>query len=154
MQHTTPDKLVDHPEGGRFQEVFRAPEVVTTSRGETKSALTHIYFQLDAGEVSKFHRIVSCEVWSLYRGSGLRLYVWQNNARPPEIVTLSAAGNTFCHVVPAGAWQAAEPLDGAVLVGCSVAPGFEFSGFELLDGKSDDARALQTMAPEMERFVG
>lgn len=149
----SPDSLINHPEGGRFQEVFRAPETVTTARGETRSALTHIYFHLAAGEVSRFHRVDASEVWSLYRGSGLRLYIWQDSKRLPEIVILSAAENAFCHVVPAGAWQAAEPLGDAVLAGCTVAPGFEYSGFELLHGESGEARGLIAMAPEMARFV-
>ncbi len=146
--------LIDHPEGGRFREVFRSPKTVTTESGETRSALTHIYFSLAPGEVSRFHRVSSDEVWNLYRGAGLRLYTWDGTENPPSPVTLSAETDCFCHVVPAGTWQAAEPLSDAVLVGCSVAPGFEFADFELIRPGSDLAGRLNSIDPALSRFAG
>jgi predicted cupin superfamily sugar epimerase len=71
-----PTDLIEHPEGGRFREVFRSKARVTTRRGDSRSALTHIYFSLNQGEVSRFHRVTSDEVWNLYQGTGLRLYTW------------------------------------------------------------------------------
>ena len=71
-----PIDLIDHPEGGRFLEVFRSDTVVTRSDGSERSALTHIYFSLDQGEISRLHRVQADEVWNLYQGTGLRLYIW------------------------------------------------------------------------------
>ena len=148
-----PTDLIEHPEGGRYREVFRSAEAVTTAEGKTKSALTHIYFSLDPGELSRFHRVSSDEIWNLYRGEGLRLTIWDGTSNPPECVTLSAATNTFCHVIPAGAWQAAEPLSDTVLVGCSVAPGFEFVDFELIEPDSKQAELLTTIDSALGRFT-
>jgi len=144
--------LHDHPEGGRFREVFRSAHTVIAPSRERRAALTHIYFDLGPGEVSRFHRVASDEVWNLYRGS-VRLYCWDGGDAAPSRVTLAADAGAFCHVVPAGTWQAAEPLDGPALVGCSVAPGFEFADFALMEPGGDAARALLARAPELERFV-
>lgn len=148
-----PDKLTKHPEGGRFQEVFRSAEVVSTEGRGDRSALTHIYFSLQPGEVSRFHRVSSDEVWNLYQGTGLKLYIWDGTDAQPESVTLSVSDNRYCYVIPAGSWQAAEPLEDAVLVGCSVAPGFEFSDFSLIEEESSEAIQLMKIAPEMKKFI-
>ena len=148
-----PCDLMEHPEGGRFREVFRSIKRVSTEHGETRSALTHIYFSLASGEVSRFHRVASDEIWNLYRGTGLRLHTWDGTDTPPCCITLSAQDNCFCHVVPGGMWQAAEPISDTVLAGCSVAPGFEFSDFELLEQDSDAAAMLTARNPGMSRFV-
>lgn len=143
----------EHPEGGRFCEVFRSAIPVSTKTGVTRSALTHIYFSLKPGEVSRFHKVTSDEVWNLYKGEGLNLFTWDGTATPPRCITLSAAINRFCHIVPAGTWQAAEPISDTILVGCSVAPGFEFSDFALMDSNSEDAGRLIGLAPEMARYI-
>jgi hypothetical protein len=145
--------LIAHPEGGRFREVFRSAQTVSTQDGTTRSALTHIYFSLKPGEVSRFHRVASDEVWNLYQGAGLHLYTWDGTDTPPQCITLSAGENCFCHVVPSGTWQAAEPISGTALVGCSVAPGFEFSDFTLIDPDSEEATRLISLAPEMVRYI-
>jgi len=148
-----PVDLIEHPEGGRFREVFRSAQTVTTQDGNTRSALTHIYFSLKPGEFSRFHRVAADEIWNLYRGAGINLFTWDGTQKPPECTTLAADRNRFCHVVPAGMWQAAAPVSGTVLVGCSVAPGFEFSDFTLMDPDSEDANLLITVSPEMARYT-
>jgi predicted cupin superfamily sugar epimerase len=148
-----PFDLIEHPEGGRFSEVFRSANSVTSSNGKTRSALTHIYFSLRPGEVSRFHKVSSDEVWNLYQGTGLILYIWDGTSTPPERTILSADNNCFCLVVPAGMWQAAEPITDPVLVGCSVAPGFEFSDFTLIDSDSEEARLLVSITPELSRYI-
>lgn len=70
-----PDDLIAHPEGGRFREVFRSGRIVSTQDGAKRSALTHICFSLEPGEVSRFHKVAADEIWNLYRGAGLRIYV-------------------------------------------------------------------------------
>lgn len=147
-----PTDLKEHPEGGRFREVFRSDREVV--RGvDTRPALTHIYFSLNPGEVSRFHKVSSDEVWNLYRGRGLRLYVWEETSSPPETIVLSAESNRFCHVVPANAWQAAEPVSDTVLAGCTVAPGFEFSDFELMDPASEQADLLRDLDPSLSDYI-
>nr|MBF0223724.1 cupin domain-containing protein [Desulfobulbaceae bacterium] len=148
-----PIDLIEHPEGGRFLEVFRSAQTVPTKEGHSRSALTHIYFSLNPGEVSRFHKVASDEVWNLYQGSGLNLYIWDETSTPPKSISLSADNNRFCHVVPAGTWQAAEPISEKVLVGCSVAPGFEFSDFTLINPDSEEAKLLISVAQEMVRFT-
>lgn len=147
-----PTNLIEHPEGGRFAEVFRSPAVVTRADGQSRCALTHIYFSLNQGEVSRFHRVQSDEVWNLYQGTGIRLLIWDGTEAKPEQIELSAARGEFCHVVPAKAWQAAEPIDGTVLVGCSVGPGFDFADFELISPGSDQTRMIAAHHPELSRF--
>ena len=147
-----PIDLAEHPEGGRFREVFRSARDVTTPRGQSRAALTHIYFSLRRGEVSRLHRVSADEVWNLYRGE-LRLICWRGDGGPPERIHLSAAANRFCHVVPAGSWQAAEPLGEEVLVGCSVAPGFTFADFELMRSGTETARLIVGLEPGMARFL-
>ena len=148
-----PIELIEHPEGGRFREVFRSGAVVTTAAGESRSALTHIYFSLKQGEFSRFHRVRSDEVWNLYQGAGLRLYTWDGTDGAPVCIEMSAQANCFCAVVPAGTWQAAESMGGGVLVGCSVGPGFEFADFELMDPASDSAQLIQSIAPNISKFA-
>ena len=120
--------LEAHPEGGYYRETFRDPATVAE-----RSASTAIYFLLKRGEISRWHRIDAVEVWHWYGGAPLRLQI-RNGEAPVEIVLL---GNDFLKserpqaVVPAFAWQAAETLGEWTLVGCTVAPGFEFAGFEL-----------------------
>jgi len=128
----TASNLQAHPEGGRFREVYRSAETVEPKNGTPKSALTHIYFELKKGENSTFHRVEQEEVWNLYRGAGLKLWILNPETNDLSCEELSASANTFCCVIPPGHWQAAEPLDGDVLVGCSVAPGFDFEDFELI----------------------
>jgi uncharacterized protein len=148
-----PIDLIEHPEGGRFREVFKSAYTVSKHDGTTRSALTHIYFSLKMGEVSWFHKVASDEVWNLYKGIGVNLFTWEGTNTPPKCVTLSATDNCFCHIVPAGTWQAAEPISETVLVGCSVAPGFEFSDFTLMDHSSAEAKILVSVAPEMARYI-
>ncbi len=148
-----PITLIDHPEGGRFCEIFRSTATVTTLKGNTRSAITHIYFSLNPGEVSRFHRVASDEVWNLYKGTGVNLYLWDGSDNPPEHMVLSAGNKNFCYVVTAGIWQAAEPVSDAVLIGCSVAPGFEYDDFELMLHGSREHKRLISIDPCMKKFI-
>lgn len=147
-----PTNFRDHPEGGRFEEVFRSAQRVAIGVRE-RSALTHIYFELRPGELSGFHRVSSDEVWNLYRGDGVRLFQWDGQSAEIDCIELCADADEFCHVVPAGFWQAAEPIGDAVLVGCSVGPGFEFDDFEMMETGSRDAERLLAIDPTLARFV-
>jgi predicted cupin superfamily sugar epimerase len=121
--------LKPHPEGGHFVETFR-----DTVDGGGRAASTAIYFLLARGERSHWHRVDAIEVWHYYAGAPLRLEIADNDGEPvwrmqlgPDLLT----GERPQAVVPRHAWQAAESLGDWTLVGCTVAPGFEFAGFEM-----------------------
>jgi predicted cupin superfamily sugar epimerase len=116
-------KLQPHPEGGHFRESFRDDGV---KGGRAHS--TAIYFLLKAGERSRWHRVDAAEVWHFYRGAPLELRVGKAiHILGPEI----EKGQQPQLIVPPGEWQAARSLGDYTLVGCTVAPGFEFEKFEL-----------------------
>jgi predicted cupin superfamily sugar epimerase len=121
--------LKPHPEGGHFGETFRDGRLDEKGR----AASTAIYFLLARGERSHWHRVDAVEIWHWYAGAPLALEISQTSGRV-ERVTLGCdlnAGERPQAVVPVHAWQAAQSLGDWTLVGCTVAPGFEFAGFEL-----------------------
>ncbi|OFW99550.1 MAG: cupin [Alphaproteobacteria bacterium RIFCSPHIGHO2_12_FULL_63_12] len=125
--------LARHPEGGWYAETFRDAAL---SGGRPQS--TAIYYLLQKGERSAWHRIDAVEVWHYYAGAPLRLSI----AGDAGVRTTILGGDvlnaeTPQGVVPRGAWQAAESLGDWTLVGCTVAPGFEFAGFELAPADFD-----------------
>ena len=128
-------ELAPHPEGGWFRETWRAPDGL-----DGRSRSTAIHFLLKSDERSHWHRVDADEIWLWHAGDSLRLLTAKDETSAPVATLLGPAGVEDHHlqaVVPAGQWQAAEPQpggrEGYVLVSCVVAPGFEFSGFELAD---------------------
>jgi uncharacterized protein len=120
--------LKPHPEGGYYRETFRDPAVDTNGR----SRATAIYFLLSRGERSHWHRIDAVEVWHYYAGDALTLHISDKDGTRsitlgPDISSREAPQA----IVPAHAWQAAESVGDWTLVGCTVAPGFDFATFEL-----------------------
>jgi predicted cupin superfamily sugar epimerase len=113
--------LKPHPEGGHFVETFRAPEG------------TAIYFLLKAGERSHWHKVNADEIWHHYAGAPLELSISDDGhaVRHLRLGTDFAIGEQPQAVVPRHVWQAARSLGAWTLVGCTVSPAFEFSGFEL-----------------------
>ena len=120
--------LKPHPEGGHFRETFRDSRMIDGKR----AASTAIYFLLARDERSHWHRVDAVETWHFHAGAPLALRI----ADGKDMTTIRlgndlAAGERPQGIVPTGAWQAAESLGDWTLVGCTVAPGFEFAGFEL-----------------------
>lgn len=139
--------LEPHPEGGWFRETYRAAETIPGAAlpprfGGARSVSTAIYFLLETGQCSHLHRIRSDEVWHFYAGDPL-LVVEIDGAGTLRTTTLGndpAAGRVPQHVVPAGAWFGATLAEdgrsapaGFALVGCTVAPGFDFADFALAE---------------------
>jgi predicted cupin superfamily sugar epimerase len=119
--------LKPHPEGGHFREMFRDSRTVDGGR----AASTAIYFLLARGERSHWHRVDAVEIWHYYAGAPLMLEIANGQRTAMTLGPDIAAGQRPQGVVPAGAWQAAKSLGDWTLVGCTVAPGFQFAGFEL-----------------------
>jgi predicted cupin superfamily sugar epimerase len=120
--------LAPHPEGGHYRETFRD----TRLDGNGRARSTAIYFLLARGERSHWHRIDAVEVWHYYAGSALNLQIADDSGtRSVRLGPDLASGELPQAIVPAQAWQAAESGGDWTLVGCTVAPGFEFSKFEM-----------------------
>ena len=120
--------LQPHPEGGHFCETFRDP--ATSGNRAWSTALSCL---LRAGERSAWHRVDAAEIWHFYAGAPLVLNIAPARVGPQRYIlgTDLARGVRPQIVVPAHVWQSAESLGAWTLVGCTVAPGFEFSGFEM-----------------------
>lgn len=145
-------RLIPHPEGGYYRETYRSADRVTTAHGTTRSALTSIYFLLYTGTFSAFHRIASDETWHFYRGE------------PITIEAIDPAGRYTARTIgPDGPWQTTvaagthfaahvDAPDGLALVGCDVAPGFEFADFHLTT-RSMLTAAFPHCAPLIARYT-
>lgn len=133
-------KLERHPEGGFFRQTYRAPLVIDQSAlppgfQGPRSASTAIYFLLAADDFSALHRLAADEAWHFYTGAALLVHSidLHGNHVAAKLGSNPEAGEQFQHVVPAGHWFGAclERLDTYALVGCTVAPGFDFADFEM-----------------------
>ncbi|MEM7067515.1 MAG: cupin domain-containing protein [Pseudomonadota bacterium] len=123
-------ELQPHPEGGYFRETFRDQR-----ENEGRSVGTAIFFLLKEGEISRWHRVDAAEIWHFYAGAPLELGLAEEGA-PSQSLLLGndlANGELPQQVIPTGCWQQARSLGKWTLVGCTVSPGFEFSGFEMAD---------------------
>ncbi|GGA97358.1 cupin domain-containing protein [Puia dinghuensis] len=151
-------QLTPHVEGGAFGEVYRSELILPRSAlplffQGNRCASTSIYFLLAHGQFSAFHRIASDELWHFYFGDPLLVYEITHNGRMMEhrLGQNPELGETFQTVVKAGSWFASVPAPGSeyALVGCTVAPGFDFADFELAERE-----ALTTQYPEHAEVIG
>ena len=142
----TPQNLISHynlqphPEGGWYAQSYRSSEIIPAAAlpdrfGGDRVFSTAIYFLLEQGNFSAFHRIKSDECWHFYQGDPLEVFVIGTD-RQLTIVTLgqdSSRGQLFQYVVPANCWFASRPAKESkfCFLGCTVAPGFDFADFEL-----------------------
>jgi len=127
-------QLQPHPEGGYYKEVFRSEmDVVRTSEAGTKQACTSIYYLLEGGDYSGFHRIGSDEVWYFHKGVPLYLHVISHDGIHTVHELSDRSSGNLSVVVSAGLWFGAElpSKDGFALVSCAVAPAFDFNEFEM-----------------------
>lgn len=128
--------LLRHPEGGWYREVYRSDEHILQHAlperfSGNRCFATSIYFLLESGEFSAFHKIHSDETWHFYKGSPLSIHMLDKSGNYSHITL--GDGLHFQYTVPAGYWFAAEVQqdNSFALVGCSVSPGFDFADFEL-----------------------
>ena len=146
-----------HPEGGYYREVYRSIDRVMPGdgRGE-RAALTTIYFLLVEGTFSRWHQVDSDEVWHLYEGGPLELLELTHSGEVLSHHSLSPVGDgrgAPVHTVASRRWQAARPLSAYALVGCTVAPGFEFADFRLLADDPALASRVRAAWPEMAELI-
>jgi len=136
-------ELKPHPEGGHYREVHRSP------------ALTSIYFLLTEGEISRWHRVRSEEIWHFYEGAPLELLQLTPTGADLQRIVLGPFENTQrpVHCVPADHWQAARSLGACTLVGCTVAPAFQFADFALLKDSHALADTIRRTHPAAAEFV-
>lgn len=147
--------LAPHPEGGHFREVYRSPSGVQPLDARSgRAALTTIYFLLTAGEVSRWHRVASDEVWHHYEGDALELIMVESgfDASTRHLLGPLGEGARPVQVVPANVWQAARSTGDYTLVGCTVGPGFDFADFVMLRDLPAEAEAAKRH-PELALFV-
>lgn len=122
--------LEPHPEGGAFRETFR-----DRAGEDGRSRSTAIYFLLRDGQRSAWHTVDAIEMWHWYAGAPLKLWISDDGKQVRELPLGNdlAAGERPQGIVPERAWQSAQTTGDWTLVGCTVAPGFEFSGFTLAE---------------------
>ena len=120
--------LKPHPEGGHYRETFR-----DDAGPGKRAASTAIYFLIEAGVVSRWHRVDAVETWHWYAGAALKLSIAAPDGVRVDVCLGSdlRAGQRPQAIVPKHHWQQAESLGPWTLVGCTVAPGFSFDGFEM-----------------------
>jgi predicted cupin superfamily sugar epimerase len=141
--------LQPHPEGGWYRRLHTSGLAMPVD-GRNRPAITAIVYLLRAGELSRWHRIFSDELWHFYGGAPLQLRVADAQLREVRDLRLgpvSEHGAAPMHAVPAGYWQAARSsaaANGYSLMGCTVAPGFDFADFRLL--ADDPAASMQLRA--------
>lgn len=138
-------QLLPHPEGGYYKELYRSPMVIPQSvlgqgfSGD-RNVATGIYFLITGGNFSAFHKISADEQWHFYEGDACHVYIIHLSGEL-ELIKLGsnlANGDVYHAVVPAGAWFASmcSNVNGYSLVGCTVAPGFDFEDFVLAKRES------------------
>ncbi len=139
--------LAPHPEGGYFKEIYRSDlRLVSPETCTQRHAVTQIYFMLTAGQVSRFHRVVHDEIWHFYEGAPLSLIQYDGKTVSRQVI---GPGENYTAVVPGKFWQAAESTGKYTLVGCTVAPGFDFTDFSFMN----DADAFTAKHKGYERFI-
>jgi len=150
-------QLQPHPEGGYYRETYRSPLLTALAQpGQTapvqRNVCTGIYFLLEQGNFSAFHRIRSDEMWHFYAGQALEVLEISltGDLRCTRLGPDVAQGEVFQHVVPAHTWFASRVAQGGTwsLVGCTVAPGFDFADFCLADRAS-----LSTAFPQHQQLI-
>ena len=150
-------RLEPHPEGGFFREIHRSAASVHPEDGRgARSGLTLIYFLLDAGGHSRWHRVTSDEAWHFIEGAPLELFRMDAALSTHErmmLGPLGAAGAEPVRVIHAGDWQAARTTGDYTLVACAVGPGFDFADFTLLDDDPPAADRVRRRFPDAAALI-
>ncbi len=150
-------KLHPHPEGGWYVQTYKSKGIIPSCSvpvqfPDYRSYSTAIYFLLEKGNFSAFHRIKSDECWHFYSGDPLEIFIMNDSGNINSIILGNGLkeSETFQYVVPANTWFASRPAKNSTycFVGCTVAPGFDFADFEL--AAADD---LIKLSPHFTSFI-
>lgn len=147
-------ELTPHPEGGYYKESYRSPiQLASPQHGKQRCAVTDIYFLLLAGQVSRIHKVLHDELWHFYEGAALELIEINTHQQATTMIL----GNSnlppkYQHCIHANHWQAARSTGDYTLVGCTVAPGFDFADFSFLKNTAEQALIIQNN-PELLPFI-
>jgi len=145
-------KLIPHPEGGYYAVVYESKQSVKSPVvNKVRKALTHIYFLLLKGQVSIFHKVAHDEIWNFYQGDPLKLIKYNGSKVEEDII--GSGCSDYASIVEGGVYQAAESTGVYSLVGCSVAPGFEFEDFLFLRDELDTKEKFIQKFPGYQKFV-
>jgi uncharacterized protein len=143
-----------HPEGGHYVEVFRsAHRVQVLGRKVERTALTSIYFLLAAGELSRWHRVQSDEIWHFHEGDAIELLLFDERGLRRMRLGPVAGETRPTVVVPAATWQAARTTGAYTLCACTVGPGFDFADFSLVIDWPEIATKITNAGPDLARFI-
>jgi len=143
-----------HPEGGHYVEQFRSTHRVDVlDRKVQRSAITTIYFLLAAGEFSRWHRVVSDEIWHYHEGEAIELLLFDDRGFRRVRLGPASRETRPTIVVPAGTWQAARTTGAYTLSACTVGPGFEFADFSLAVDWPEIAARIANAGPDLARFI-
>jgi predicted cupin superfamily sugar epimerase len=148
-------KLLPHPEGGYYKEMYRSEQKVNLDSGKSRNVSTSIYYLLENEDKSRFHRIESDELWFFHQGNPLEIVSIQNG-----LLIKTILGNNFENgevlqaVIPAHTWFASRVKNniGYALVSCTVAPGFDFDDFELAN-KEELLKDFPDLIEYIEQFT-
>ena len=148
-------KLEPHPEGGFYREVYRSCGwLISPKNNKKRNLLTDIYYLLQRGQISRFHSVVHDEVWHFYQGAPLQLLEIDNTSHQLSKILLSSNPQNlqYKHCIKGGNWQAAFTTGEYSLVGCTVAPAFDFADFQFLKD-SPDYRIIMDKYTELTDLV-
>ena len=149
-------QLTPHPEGGFFKETYRSADTVKSSQtGHLRSAVTDIYFLLTKGQKSRLHRVLHDELWHFFEGAPLRLLDVHAESRESHIIMLGDESDTpvYQYCIRGGNWQAAVSTGEYSLMGCTVAPGFDFNDFKFLSDDTEACDRILDLYPDLINWV-
>lgn len=145
--------LIPHPEGGYYREIFRSKTQITSPAvNKKRTTATHIYFFLLEKQISKFHKVVHDEIWSFYQGDALKVIIFEGETAKETIIG-HRQKDGYTVIIPGGCYQAAESIGEYSLVGCTVAPGFEFEDMSFLYQDESNKSKLLKSHPEYKKFI-
>ena len=143
-----------HPEGGHYVEQFRSTHRVDVlDRKVQRCAITTIYFLLAAGEFSRWHRVVSDEIWHYHEGEAIELLLFDDRGFRRVRLGPASRETRPTIVVPAGTWQAARTTGAYTLCACTVGPGFEFADFSLAVDWPEIAARIANAGADLALFI-
>lgn len=141
--------LQTHPEGGFYKEVYRSAQLVNSpANQQARNAVTSIYFLLLKGQISRFHKVLHDETWHFYAGDPLRLIDLHSQCE--EHILGEKTQVQYQYTITANHWQAAETTGEYSLMGCTVAPGFDFEDFSFL---ADNPEIIGDVTKTYKRFI-